>query len=54
MESMILQQSDTDNSVLRESCGDAPPPKRRRQVAKDRRIRHIVANYLTVAKLCGT
>lgn len=42
---MYLEQSDTDCKILKETCGDIPPPKKKRQITKDRRVRHIVTNY---------
>ena len=40
-----MEQSDTDCNILMETCGDVPPPKKKPQITKDRRVRLIVANY---------
>ena len=42
---MFLEQADTDEKILKESHGDHPPAKKRRQQTKDRRIHHIVSTY---------
>ena len=42
---MYTEQSNTDEMRLKESCRDAPPAKRARQVTKDRRLAHLVEAY---------
>ena len=45
LSAMFLEQTDTDAKILKESHGDRPPAKKRRQQTKDRRIHHIVSTY---------
>ena len=42
---VYTEQCNTDEMLLKESCGDAPPAKRARQVTKDRRLAHLVEAY---------
>ena len=45
MAAMYVEQSDTDSKMLKESVGDLPPPRKKRQVIKNRRLQHAVSNY---------
>ena len=45
MAAMFVVQSDTDSKMLKESVGDLPPPRKKRQVMKNRRLQHAVSKY---------
>ena len=45
MAAMYVEQSDTDSKMLKESVGDLPSPRKKRQVIKNRRFQHAVSNY---------
>ena len=42
---MYLEQSSTDEKMLKESCGDALEPRKKKHIIKDRRILHAVECY---------
>ena len=42
---MYLEQSSTDEKMLKESCGDAPEARKKKYIIKDRRILHAVERY---------
>ena len=45
LQAVYVEQSTTDELILKESYGDAPPAKRARQITKDRRLAHLVEVY---------
>ena len=45
LQAVYVGQSTTDEIILKESYGDAPPAKRARRVTKDRRLAHLVEIY---------
>ena len=45
LQAVYVEQSTTDELILKESYGDAPPAKRARQITKDRRLAHLVEAY---------
>ena len=46
LQAVYVEQSTTDEIILKESYGDAPPAKRARQlITKDRRPAHLVEVY---------
>ena len=45
LQAVYVEQSTTDELILKESYGDAPAAKRARQITKDRRLAHLVEAY---------
>ena len=42
---MYLEQSSTDEKMLKESCGDAPEAHKKKYIIKDSRILNAVERY---------
>ena len=42
---MYLEQSSTDEKILKEARGDSPEARKKKHIIKDRRILHAVERY---------